>query len=162
MIKKLFWILILLAVVYTLGVFYTPSVTDSVGKQLGISGYNEFIKSFKWNLDQVSTDIPTKNELVEWSKAALSGALDIKDTVIGTITDTKGKIDSVRSTLSWAESTYNDAKDTFDQAKDFVEWASEKVQKVQETLNNVSELWENITNLVDTDVVDAVIEGNNN
>ncbi len=158
MIKKFIWIVILLWVLYTLGVFYAPAVTDSVGKQLGIEGYNSFVKSFKWNLDQVSTDIPSKWEFLQGSKAALSGALDLKDTVIWSISETKDKIDSVRSTLSWAESTYNDAKQTFEQAKGFVEWASEKVQKVQQTLNDVSELSESFSDIVDIDSVDQVIE----
>lgn len=153
--------LVLLWVLYTLGVFYTPAIADSIGKQLGLEGYNSFVKSFKWNLDQVSTDIPSKWEFFEGSKAALSWALDLKDTVIWSISETKDKIDSVRSTLSWAESTYNDAKDTFEQAKGFVEWASEKVQKVQQTLNDVNQLGESITNIVDTDVIDIVIEENN-
>jgi len=161
MIQKLFWIIILFGVVYTLGIFYVPQQADQLAKLAGIQWYNDFARSFKSTLDWVATDIPTKDEFVEGGKAALSGALDIKDTVVDGISTTKDTIDTVRSTLSGAESTYSDVKNTFDQAKDFVEGANEKVQKVQETLEDVGQLWESITDIVNTDAVNDIGEENN-
>lgn len=158
MIQKLFWILILVASSYTVGVFFAPTQTDVLAEKIGTTGYNNFVRSFKTTLDNVTTDIPTKDEFLEGGQAALSGAIDIKDTVVQGIGTTKDTIDTVRSTLSGAESTYNEAKDTFDKAKDFVEGASEKVQNVRNTLDDIEWLGQSITNTVNTQNVDAVIE----
>jgi len=162
MIQKLFWLCVLVGAIYTAGVFYAPEPADQVAELTGIQWYNDFVRSFKSTLDGVATDIPTKDEFIEWWKAAFSGAVDIKDTVVGGISTTKDTIDTVRSTLSGAESTYNDAKETFDQAKNFVEGANEKVQNVKEALNDVEKLGESITNVVNTENVGAVVEDNNN
>ena len=158
MFQKLFWVLILLAVTYTAGVFYAPEPTDKIASIVWLETYNDFVRSFKSTLNDVSTDIPTKEELVEGGRAAFSWALDIKDTVIDGISSTKETLDTVRSTLSGAESTYKDAKETFDKAKDFVEGASEKVQNVKEALDDVEERGESITNIVDTEATTAITE----
>lgn len=158
MIQKIFWVAVLLSCSYTVGVFYAPEQTDTIAAKIGIEKYNEFVRSFKTTLDDVTTDIPSKDEFLEWGKAALSWALDLKDTVTGGIGTTKETLDSVRSTLSWAEATYNDAKDTFNQAKDFIEWASDKIEQVSQTLNDVEKLGDSITNMVNTDRVDAAIQ----
>lgn len=150
--------MILLGVGYTSAVFHMPEQADKVAQIAWAEQYNEFVRSFKSTLDDVTTDIPSKNEFVEGSKAALSGALDIKDTVVNGISTTKDTIDTVRWTLSGAESTYNEAKDTFNQAKDFVEGASEKMQNVKETLDDVENLGNSITNMVNTENVDVIIQ----
>ena len=65
MIKKIFWFLMIVVVLYTVGVFYSPAMTDAIAEKTGLVSYNNFIRSFKGTLDGVATDIPTKDELIE-------------------------------------------------------------------------------------------------
>lgn len=161
MIKKIFWSVILLGTLYTAGAFYSPTLVAPLWDMIGLSGYNTFIKSFKGNLDQVSTDIPSQNEFLDTGKMAMSWALDIKDKVVWGISTTKDTIDTIRETASGAEATYKDVKNTFDQAKEVVEGTTEKIQQVKNTLDDVQKLSDGITSVVNTGNVDAVVEANN-
>ncbi len=134
-----------------------PSVTDPLAKSMWVSWYNSFVRSFKKNLDQVSTDIPTKSEIIEWGKAAYSWAIDIKWTVVDGIGTTKKTIDTVRGGVVEVQSTYDEARETLNQAQQVIESTSNTLQGVKNSFDDVSELSESITNIVDTEAVSNTI-----
>jgi len=85
-------------------------------------------------VNQVSTDIPTLDEVKETYDKAYSWAIDAKNTIQQGINDTKTIIDKTRSTLNEAEELYNDAKWVYDGVKDTVENVQWKLDTAKELL----------------------------
>ncbi|MDR2411962.1 MAG: hypothetical protein LBD88_05405 [Candidatus Peribacteria bacterium] len=63
MIKKILWFLVIVFVLYILLIFTYPNLADKIENKLGIKSFNEFIRNFKTTLDDICTNLPTKDEV---------------------------------------------------------------------------------------------------
>jgi hypothetical protein len=131
--KKLIALIILILALYGVSVFMFPDVSAKIDNLIGISGLSESIRWSKENIDSTITNIPSASEFK-------SGALDIKDKVVGWVEATKDTIDTIRSGAQQVEETYNWAVDTYNDIKWSLEDAQEKVEKVQGIVDSFSEL----------------------
>jgi hypothetical protein len=87
-------------VLYILVIFKLPALGQTIGEAFGIEKFNNFVIEFKSTLDRVSTDVPTKEEVVDSYERAMSGAKDLKESIVDGVDTTKETIDTVRETLS--------------------------------------------------------------
>lgn len=139
MFGKILWLIILMITIYLLLVFKTPNIAMHIEKTIWIEWMATDIVKIKDTYDNVVTEIPSKYELKKW-------ALDFKEKFIEWVEITKSKIDSIRTTASWAEDTYNDLKEWYDKAKDFINTNSWKIDDIKKAINDVS----NITNTINS------------
>ncbi len=143
--KKLILLLVIFATLYIVAVFQFPELTD----KMGLSDINNQIRDGKDTYDNVVTDIPTKNEVVDTYGQAFSWAVDIGNTIKWKIDITKDKIDTVRGTLWEAEQKYNDIKQTVEETKQFIDTTSEKIEEIKWTVEKVSEISDKIWEVTD-------------
>ena len=142
--KKLILLFVIIFTLYILIIFKLPVLADAIGKSFWLEKFNSFVLTFKSNVDMVSTDTPTKQELIDTYTKALSWAIDLKNDIVNWADVTKEKIDSVRATLSWAERAYNELKDTYWEAVEFIDETSKKIdeaKKIIDAVQSVSNSW---------------------
>ena len=142
--KKLLLLFVIIFTLYILIIFKLPVLDDAIGKSFWLENFNSFVLSFKTQVDMVSTDTPTKDELIDTYSKAFSGVMDLKNDIVNGVDVTKDKIDSVRATLSWAEKTYNDLKETYWDAVEFIDEASKKIdeaKKIIDAVQTVTNSW---------------------
>ena len=142
--KKLIILFVIIFTLYILIIFKLPVLADAIGKSFWLEKFNSFVLTFKSNVDMVSTDTPTKQELIDTYTKALSWAIDLKNDIVNWADVTKEKIDSVRATLSWAEKAYNELKDTYWEAVEFIDETSKKIdeaKKIIDAVQSVSNSW---------------------
>ena len=142
--KKLILLFVIIFTLYILIIFKLPVLADAIGKSFWLEKFNSFVLTFKSNVDMVSTDNPTKQELIDTYTKALSWAIDLKNDIVNWADVTKEKIDSVRATLSWAEKAYNELKDTYWEAVEFIDETSKKIdeaKKIIDAVQSVSNSW---------------------
>jgi len=142
--KKLILLFVIIFTLYILIIFKLPVLADAIGKSFWLEKFNSFVLTFKSNVDMVSTDTPTKQELIDTYTKALSWAIDLKNDIVNWADVTKEKIDSVRATLSWAEKAYNELKDTYWEAVEFIDETSKKIdeaKKIIDAVQSVSNSW---------------------
>jgi hypothetical protein len=72
MIKKIFWFLVIVFVSYILLIFTYPSLADNIESKLGIKPFNEFVRNFKATVDDIYTNLPTKDEVKDAYNKTLS------------------------------------------------------------------------------------------
>ena len=142
--KKLILLFVIIFTLYILIIFKLPVLADAIGKSFWLEKFNSFVLTFKSNVDMVSTDTPTKQELIDTYTKALSWAIDLKNDIVNWADVTKEKIDSVRANLSWAEKAYNELKDTYWEAVEFIDETSKKIdeaKKIIDAVQSVSNSW---------------------
>lgn len=137
--NKLWWLLVIFFVLYIIAIFKAPIIAKNIEKNLHIDGFNDFVINFKSTFDGIYTDLPSAQEFIEAYHWALSWAIKIKTDVINGAIYTKGKIDSVRETLSGAEDMYNKTVDFIDDASQKLE----ETQKVIDAVQNITSTWAN-------------------
>ncbi len=137
--KNIFSFLIIIIIGYIVLVFLAPGVSDKIGSFIGTKTINEKIRVFKTNIDKTATSATWKDDFLKSYSDTIDSARQVKDTIVEKTLDTKKKIDTVRSTLSWAEETVNEAKWVFDEAN--------------KTLNDINKLWNNIKSIVNTGAI---------
>lgn len=142
-IKNVILILVILITLYIVWLFVFPEKTRSIWDYIWLQSFNDFVISFKWDVDKTSTkydstDINLK-KIQSWATEVLdsmsNSAKDLIDTVWNWAKDLKDKVDSVRSTASWVEKTYNELKNQMEDASKTVQEAQEKVKKFNELFN---------------------------
>lgn len=142
-IKNVILILVILITLYIVWLFVFPEKTRSIWDYIWLQSFNDFVISFKWDVDKTSTkydstDINLK-KIQSWATEMIdsmsNSAKDLIDTVWNWAKDLKGKVDSVRSTASWVEKTYNELKNQMEDASKTVQEAQEKVKKFNELFN---------------------------
>lgn len=156
MLKKLFWSLILLWVLFVLSVFKAPELATSIANLAGFPNLPEKIQSFKWTYDNVLTDIPTQEELTNQYNSTLSWALEFKENIVNWVNTTKDKVDSLRETLSWAEQKIEDLKETYNDAKDFIDTTAEKIEETKKIIEDTTAVINNVKNITETITGDTV------
>lgn len=144
MIKKFYWILVIIFTLYILLIFKAPNITIGIEKMIGLSWFTEYITTFKWKVD----NLPSKDDIENRYNEVYSWAVDLKENIQDWINTTKDKIDSVRVALSWAEDTYNKAKDTYDSTINFIEWANDKLNDVRDSIDKVTEVSKEISDII--------------
>jgi len=136
-------ILVILITLYIVWLFVFPEKTRSIWDYIWLQSFNDFVISFKWDVDKTSTkydstDINLK-KIQSWATEMIdsmsNSAKDLIDTVWNWAKDLKDKVDSVRSTASWVEKTYNELKNQMEDASKTVQEAQEKVKKFNELFN---------------------------
>ena len=142
-IKNIILILVILITLYIVWLFVFPEKTRSIWDSICLQSFNDFVISFKWDVDKTSTkydstDINLK-KIQSWATEMIdsmsNSAKDLIDTVWNWAKDLKDKVDSVRSTASWVEKTYNELKNQMEDASKTVQEAQEKVKKFNELFN---------------------------
>jgi len=142
-IKNVILILVILITLYIVWLFVFPEKTRSIWDYIWLQSFNDFVISFKWDVDKTSTkydstDINLK-KIQSWATEMIdsmsNSAKDLIDTVWNWAKDLKDKVDSVRSTASWVEKTYNELKNQMEDASKTVQEAQEKVKKFNELFN---------------------------
>ena len=142
-IKNIILILVIIITLYIVWLFVFPEKTRSIWDYIWLQSFNDFVISFKWDVDKTSTkydstDINLK-KIQSWATEMIdsmsNSAKDLIDTVWNWAKDLKDKVDSVRSTASWVEKTYNELKNQMEDASKTVQEAQEKVKKFNELFN---------------------------
>lgn len=146
MLTKIILFLLIPTVWYVMTVFTAPEIASKIDSLIWIPWFSDNLRGTKSNFDAAVTDIPSLQEFK-------SGALDIKETVIDSVSTTKDTIDTVRWWAQKIEETYNDAKDV-------VEDINGKVTNIKNTLDDVQSLGNNISNVVNTDFVESIDNNN--
>ena len=131
-IKKIFWFIILIFVLYIILIFVKPAFADQIADLLWIKSFNEKIRIIKNWIDVLSTKIPSEEEITDW------------------INTTKEKIEDVKDTINDIRETTKDLKEKYEETKEFIDETKEKIDTVKDKLNDLEEIWEGITNLVNT------------
>ena len=137
-IKNVILILVILITLYIVWLFVFPEKTRSIWDYIWLQSFNDFVISFKWDVDKTSTkydstDINLK-KIQSWATEMIdsmsNSAKDLIDTVWNWAKDLKDKVDSVRSTASWVEKTYNELKNQMEDASKTVQEAQEKFNEL--------------------------------
>lgn len=123
MIKKIFWIIISIIILYIITIFLSPKLSKSLWETFWLSKFNEQVINLKKKLDNSSTNSwNTSDNIYSW-------AIDIKNTVVNWIDKTKDAIDEIRVQAQWIEQKYEETK---------------------KVLNDVKQIWDWISNIVNT------------
>ena len=142
-IKNIILILVILITLYIVWLFVFPEKTRSIWDYIWLQSFNDFVISFKWDVDKTSTKYDSTDinlrKIQSWATEMIdsmsNSAKDLIDTVWNWAKDLKDKVDSVRSTASWVEKTYNELKNQMEDASKTVQEAQEKVKKFNELFN---------------------------
>ncbi len=142
-IKNVILILVILITLYIVWLFVFPEKTRSIWDYIWLQSFNDFVISFKWDVDKTSTKYDSTDinlrKIQSWATEMIdsmsNSAKDLIDTVWNWAKDLKDKVDSVRSTASWVEKTYNELKNQMEDASKTVQEAQEKVKKFNELFN---------------------------
>ena len=132
-IKNVILILVILITLYIVWLFVFPEKTRSIWDYIWLQSFNDFVISFKWDVDINLKKI--QSWATEMIDSMSNSAKDLIDTVWNWAKDLKDKVDSVRSTASWVEKTYNELKNQMEDASKTVQEAQEKVKKFNELFN---------------------------
>jgi methyl-accepting chemotaxis protein len=131
MIKKILWFLLILLVLYIIGIFLFPKFVDEVWSK----DFNDSVRNFKGKVDEIYTNLPTKEEVKDIYEKTLSWTEVIKSNVVDWINSVKWWIDNVRENVNEITEKYEEIKTSVDEAKEkFEEWV-DKVKDVTETIN---------------------------
>ena len=144
MIRKLFWILAMLFVLYILSIFRFPNLAKDIEKTLWIEWFNEFVISFKKTFEESITNF-SKDEVIGNYKNILSWSIELKNKLIGWISTAKEKIDDLRIFISWVEKNFNKLKYKYNESKGFLEEISNKAENTKKTIDELWKLKETLT-----------------
>lgn len=144
MIKKIFFIIILVFTLYIVLIFISPALADKIESSFWFEWLNEKIRTLKSNMDDTYTNIPSKDQLLDtidevkkWAETKTKDALD-------SVNQVKNTLDDVRVTLSWAASTYSEIKWSIDETKIQIEtW----VNTIKDTADTISDVSQSINNV---------------
>lgn len=128
----------MLGVWYGIFIFLAPETTSKIESTMWFPGITEAVHWGKKTFDNVITDIPSIDEVVDGYESALSWARDVKNTITEWAETTKETIDSIRSWAQKAEETYKEAKETFENAKETLEDVGNQIQKINEVVESVN------------------------
>lgn len=117
---------IIIVVVYILGIFLAPVLTDSIGEKLGIASVHTTIRNFKGGVDATSDTLLQIRD----ASGAISGVRDVVNKANETINQTSETISSIRQ-------TGEQKMQQFQKTADSIKKANDAITEVQ---NNVSEL----------------------
>ncbi len=152
--KKLSLVILIIVTLFILAVFKLPTLSNTIEWWVWLDGISDTIRWVKTTVDQVSTDIPTKDELKDTYYRAYSWAIDAKDNVEEGITDTKNLIDSFRKTLSWAEAMYNDAKWVYEDTKEVIDDVQDKIETAKDILEDGQELQDTLSDNLNKEILE--------
>lgn len=142
--KKILLLILSVFIIYALLVFLSPETSSKIEEMFGFSGTTDKIRNIKTQFDTTVTDVPSPQEVKSW-------ALDIRDSLKNGLDLTKWKIDSVRSTLSWAQESFNETMDTIDTTIETVKSAKEAVDKFSEKWDALQQIGDSIKWSIDTE-----------
>ena len=131
-IKNIILILVILITLYIVWLFVFPEKTRSIWDYIWLQSFNDFVISFKWDVDKTSTKYDSTDINL---KKIQSWATEMIDSMSNSAKDLIDTVDSVRSTASWVEKTYNELKNQMEDASKTVQEAQEKVKKFNELFN---------------------------
>ncbi|MDD3793997.1 MAG: hypothetical protein PHI37_04240 [Candidatus Gracilibacteria bacterium] len=139
MIKKLFFIIVLILTLYIVLIFISPALADKIESTLGFEGLNEKIRTLKSSMDDTYTNIPSKDQFLNTIDEVKNQAeIKTKDALDG-VNEVKNTIDGVRSTLSGAASTYSEIKGSIDETKTQIENSVTAIKDTADTINNIGQ-----------------------
>lgn len=143
MIKKLFFIIVLILTLYIVLIFISPALADKIESTLWFEWLNEKIRTLKSSMDDTYTNIPSKDQFLNTIDEVKNQAeIKTKD-ALDWVNEVKNTIDWVRSTLSWAASTYSEIKWSIDETKTQIENSVTAIKDTADTINNI---WQSINN----------------
>lgn len=145
MIKKIILLCVIIIIGFWISAFQFPSVSRQIEWFIWLDGLTDTLHWIQSQVNQISTDIPSLDEVKQTYTEVYSWALDIKDSVVQWLDTTKESLDGVRKTLSGAEDIYNEAKDTFDSAKQWLGDIQDKLDQAQQVLEAGQQLWESLS-----------------
>jgi len=157
--KKFFLILLIIFVLYIVSIFKLPSFSWFIWNILWIEKFNEFIVSFWTTYNDVVTDIPSKEQVLDTYNKTLSWAIDIKNTIIDWLDTTKWYVDEIRLSLSWSEDkidefkqSITDLKDTYDDTKVIITETVDTVSEIKDRIDTINtaitNTWETINTVI--------------
>lgn len=120
MIPRVFAAMLLIAALYVLAVFLSPTQADELSDVLGINGFNQKLRSLKDSADGISEKIIS-------AKEATGGVLDNAKNLID---QTKSVVDTTKSVIEIKTN----------QVQKVYESAEKTTQAISEFKSNVSEL----------------------
>jgi len=126
MFSKILSSVIIIAVLYILGVFLAPNLTNSIGEYLGIASVNTTIRGFKSGVDSTSDTLLQ----IKDASGAINGVRDIVQQANNAVDQTTQTINTIRQT---GEQKVEQVQKTVDSVKK----AGEAISEVQ---NNLSAL----------------------
>lgn len=139
MIKKIFFIIILVFTLYIVLIFISPALADKIESSFWFEWLNNKIRTFKSGMDDTYTNIPSKEQLLDtidevkkWAETKTKDALD-------SVNQVKNTLDDVRVTLSWAASTYSEIKWSIDETKIQIENSVTAIKNTADTISDVSQ-----------------------
>ena len=139
MIKKLFFHLIIIFVIYILIIFNAPILSWFIWKTIWIQKFNEYILQFKSDYDSFIKNIPTweeaKNKIIEYK----NNSIEYKDTI-------KNNIDNIRQFMSWTEDKINKVQNSYKEVKNLIDSSSWKIKKIKDLINESSKTIKGFTN----------------
>ncbi len=139
--KKLLLILLIFFLFYIISIFKFPAFAVIVWTLLWTENFNEFMLKFSDTYNEVVTDIPSKDEVLDTYNKTISWAIIVKDKIVNWLDTSKSFIDEVRVTFSWSEEKINEIKENIDSIKDTYEDTKEIID---DTVSNISEIKDKI------------------
>jgi len=131
-IKKIFWLIVLLFIIYVILIFVKPAFADQIADVLWIKSFNEKVRIIKKWLDVFSTKIPDKEELEE------------------TYSWAKEKIENLKENIDNIRKSAKDIEKKYEETKEFINETTEKIDKVKESLDDLQKVWNSISDIVNT------------
>ena len=128
--KKIIWFFLLLIGLYVFLLFTKPSIVEKIFDTLWIWHINKEVLEFKEKLGDLSTNVPTEDEIKEaysWAKDAVNNL--------------KEDIDDIRKTAK-------DLEEKYEQTKEFIEDAWEKIEKAKDVIEDLKEVWDGLQEIV--------------
>jgi hypothetical protein len=135
MIKKIFWFLIFVFVLYILAIFSLPTLADRIWEALKIEKFNEQVRWFKKKLDEVYTNLPSKEEWKDTWNKVLSGAIDLKNKVLSWAESIKWVIDDTRETVNDYANTLTGAIQDVKKVKEQADWIIKDIENISNSVS---------------------------
>ncbi len=143
MIKKILWFLLIFVVLYILAIFKAPVLADSIEDLLKINWFNQTVRDFKTSLDNIYTNLPSKEQVIDTYNKTLSWANELKEKAWSWTKQLKESIDNVRLSISWSVDKYEWIKNDIIETKQKMD---QTVDTIKSTSEAIGEFWENIKN----------------
>ena len=131
-IKKLFWLIILVLILYIILIFVKPVIADNLWQIFWIKSFNKQIRTIKKWIDIFSKKLPDAEEISQ------------------TLSWAKEKISNIKEWINNIRTKAKDIEEKYEQTKEFIEDTSEKIDKLKDNIDDLQKIWKNITNLVNT------------
>lgn len=143
MVKKILWFFLIFIILYILAIFKAPALADNIEDLLKINWFNNSVRDMKSALDDIYTNFPSREEVLNTYNKTLSWANDLKQKAWSWTSQIKNTIDNFRLSVSWSVDKYEWIKDDILETKQKMD---QTVDTIKNTSDAIWEFWENIKN----------------